>query len=151
MWWDDPRAYRDYSPMIRRPAGTNAELDPPRVPLPARRVAAGGARQDPPGDPGLPGLGRAVRLQPPARPGKAPAGLEVFLSGNVTGPEVVIRFPERRDVLLDGVLVVGGCLEWPRRRTRRLVAERTSDRQVTRGGMCTFMRRVYTLMHANHA
>ncbi|MDE0447619.1 MAG: hypothetical protein OXH96_13180 [Spirochaetaceae bacterium] len=79
MWWDDPRAYRDYSPMIRRPAGTDAELDPPRVPPPARRVAAGGARQDPPGDPGLPGIGRAAGFQSPARLGKAPAGFEVLL------------------------------------------------------------------------
>ena len=81
-WWDDPPAYRDYSPMIRRPAGTDAELDPPRAPPPARRVAAGGARQDPPGDPGLPGFGRAAGLQSPAPPGKAPTSLKVLLLRN---------------------------------------------------------------------
>ena len=64
-------------PAVRRPAGTEPELDPPRVPPPARWVAAGGAGQDPAGDPGLSGIGRAAGFQSPARQGQARAGLEL--------------------------------------------------------------------------
>ena len=59
-----------FHPLFRKPAGTDAELDPPRVPPPARAVAAGGARQDPARYPGLSGNGRAAGFQSPARQGQ---------------------------------------------------------------------------------